>query len=337
MAAWVCYAGREMHPAADWSPNRPVLRRLLWYRDRLRRGGFTTAQAMEELEVGERTVHRDVAYLETLAWEFRFCRQRRRWVADGELPLPLVTLREGEAVALLVAEQALRVYAGTPLHAPLRSAFEKIASLLDAPIRLDLDRAPLPRFTGPPVRPVEAHQYDQILSAYERCRRLEIVYHSLERNALTTRRVDPYGLYSHAGDWYLVAFDHHRAALRDFALGDRMREVRETGETFARDAEFDLERYLAGAGFWSCRSGEVEEVALRFQSGAARYLREKTWADGERKEELPDGSLLLRMCVPVNIGLLRFVLQYGAEVEVLAPPSLRQAVRDHAAQVLGLQ
>jgi predicted DNA-binding transcriptional regulator YafY len=44
------------------------------------------------------------------------------------------------------------------------------------------------------------------------------------------------------------------------------------------------------------------------------------------------------MRVPVNIGLLRFVLQYGAEVEVLAPESLRSQVAEtyrRAAAVYG--
>jgi predicted DNA-binding transcriptional regulator YafY len=67
-------------------------------------------------------------------------------------------------------------------------------------------------------------------------------------------------------------------------------------------------------------------VALQFSPAVARFVREGTWSETETKEELPDGGLILRMRVPINVGLLRFVLQYGAEVEVLSPDTLRQQV-----------
>src|SRR5438270_803125 len=147
-----------------WNPSRPTLRRVLQYRGWLMSGkGFTVAQALEALEISERTFHRDIAYLRTMHWDVEFCRRQRRWVCgEGGLPLPLVSLPEGEVVALLVAEEALRVYAGTPYAAALRSAFEKLTPLLDAPVSLDLSRMPLPRFTEPPARTVEARQFETL-------------------------------------------------------------------------------------------------------------------------------------------------------------------------------
>lgn len=64
-------------------------------------------------------------------------------VPDGHAPLPIAMLAEGEALALLVAAEALRSYAGTPYEAPLRRALEKLSDLLDAPITLDLGALPL--------------------------------------------------------------------------------------------------------------------------------------------------------------------------------------------------
>src|SRR5947209_3466591 len=88
----------EDRPAGQWTASRPLLRRLLTYRERLMSGqGFTMDEMIEALEVSERTFHRDMGYARTLDWDIEFCRRRRRWVrGEGELPLPLVTLREGE-------------------------------------------------------------------------------------------------------------------------------------------------------------------------------------------------------------------------------------------------
>ncbi len=319
----------EEQGPGQWSPSRPVLRRLLWYAERLRAGrAFTAAEAAAVLEVSERTVLRDMAYTRTLDWDVEFCRTRRGWtLLSGGAPLPLVRLREGEVVTLLVAEEALRVYAGTAQAETLRAAFQKLTAVLDAPVTLDLNRVLLPGFTGPPARAVEPVQYERFYRACEKRRRLEVTYHSLQRDEVTVRRIDPHHLFAYAGDWYVAARDELRGSFRTFALGERMREVRETGETFERDPEFDPDRYLA-EGFGLFRGGEVEEVVLRFSLVVARYLNEKVWAPAEVKEKLPDGGLLLRFPAPVNVGLLRFVLQYGAECEVVAPEGLRRQVAE---------
>jgi predicted DNA-binding transcriptional regulator YafY len=320
-----------------WTPNRLVLRRLLRYREWLVSGrGFTMERAIEELEVCQRTVYRDMDYVRTLGWDVEFCRRRRRWILAQEgAPLPLVTMREGELVALLVAEEALRCYEGTPYAEALRSAFEKLTPLLDAPVSLELSRSPLPRMMGPPSRHVEREQFDRLLRACQQRRRLEITYHSLARDEVNTRRVDPYRVVLFAGNQYLIAYDYLRQSFRTFALGDRMRAIRETGEEFTLDPTFDLDQYLA-EGFGIFHGGPVEDVALRFTAAVARYVREGTWSETEVKEEQPDGGLLLRMRVPVNVGLLRFVLQYGAEVEVLSPENLRQQVVDTHRSALSL-
>jgi predicted DNA-binding transcriptional regulator YafY len=316
-------------------PNRLLLRRLLRYREWLVGGaGFTIAQALDELEVCERTVYRDMDYVRTLGWDVEFCRRRWRWVLAREgAPLPLVTLREGEMVALLVAEQALRCYEGTPYAAALRSAFEKLTPLLDAPVSLDLSQSPLPRLIGPAPRPVEKQQFDRLLRACQQRRRLEITYHSLSRDEVNTRRIDPYRLVLCGGSQYLIAYDYLRHSLRTFALGERIQAICELDESFTPDPNFDLDQYLA-EGFGIFRGGPMEEVLLRFSASVARYVREGAWNETEVKEELPDGGLLLRMRVPVNVGLLRFVLQYGAEVEVLAPLPLRRQVEDTHRQAL---
>lgn len=318
-----------------WSGGRPLLRRIVWYHEKLRSGGFTTAEASEAHDISERTLYRDMGYALTLGWDVEFCRSRRRWVlASGDAALPLLTLPEGEAVALLVAEEALRSFAGTPYAELLHRALEKIAGILDEPVSLDLEHAPLPRFTGPPARRVEPAQYLRLVEACRKRDRLEIVYQSPERDEVTTRAIEPYRMFYHAGDWYVAAYDHLRGMVRTFALGERIREVRETGERFEADPEWSFDQYMA-QGFGLFQSGPVEEVALRFSRAVAPYLREKAWDETESKEELPDGGLVLRMRVPVNVGLLRFVLQYGAEVTVLEPERLRAQVRDEAERTAG--
>jgi predicted DNA-binding transcriptional regulator YafY len=312
---------------------RPRLRRLLAYREWLTAGrSFTAADAAAELEVSERTVLRDMEYARTLKWDVDFCRKERGWkLGESGAPLALLSLTEGELIALIVAQEALRAYAGTTYAGAVTAAFAKITALLDTPVTLDPGTEGVPHFTGPPVRPVELRQYVQFAAAQRERRRLSVRYYSPERDEETERCLDPYHLLFYAGDRYVIGFDSHRKEVRTFALGERMREVRETGERFTVDPGFDLAAYQA-AGFGLFRGGTIEDVALRFSRRVAHYAREKSWFDGETKEGLPDGGLLLRMRVPVNVGVVRFVLQWGAEVEVVEPARLREQVAEELRQ-----
>ena len=72
-----------------------MLRRVLWYRERLLGGGFRAAEALETHELHERTFHRDIAYLRTLDWDLHFCRSepkdadgRARAAAGGPVDVP---------------------------------------------------------------------------------------------------------------------------------------------------------------------------------------------------------------------------------------------------------
>jgi predicted DNA-binding transcriptional regulator YafY len=61
------------------------------------------------------------------------------------------------------------------------------------------------------------------------------------------RRIDPYHLFNHRGDWYLAAWDEPRRAVRIFAL-HRMRRVTLTTEPYETPPHgFRLRAYMAHA------------------------------------------------------------------------------------------
>ena len=70
-------------------------------------------------------------------------------------------------------------------------------------------------------------------------RRIELIYEDRVR-AQTTRIIDPYGLVSKAGVWYLVA--KTADGFRSFRV-DRIRELRELDERYERDGSFDLDAH----------------------------------------------------------------------------------------------
>jgi predicted DNA-binding transcriptional regulator YafY len=321
----------SIHAVSRPSPTtRLQLERLIRLRELLRRGGGHAASLGEQLEVSERTVRRDLEFARyRLKWPVVYDGRRRSWVLEGDPPsLPAIAMDDAELMALAVAGRVLEKYRGTPYAAALQSGFDKILAALEAPAGNTCPiTEPLPVFHLDPAREVDPDLYARLYAACQGRQRLELTYHTQSRDEVNVRRVDPYRLLNHAGDWYLIGYCHLRERVLDFAVGERMLQVRETGETFQPDPAFDLDEYMA-AGFGIFKGGPVEEVVLRFTPRQARCMRERVWDADETKENLADGALLLKMRAPVNEGLLRFVLEYGAEVQVLAPESLREQVAD---------
>lgn len=83
------------------------------------------------------------------------------------------------------------------------------------------------------------------------------------------------------------------------------------------------------AGGYGIFPGEaVQTVRLRFTPFRARWIRGQVWHSGQVITERPDGGLDLALPVSDFREIKMKILENGADVEVLAPATLRDAVRD---------
>ena len=78
------------------------------------------------------------------------------------------------------------------------------------------------------------------------------------------------------------------------------------------------------------------EVVLRFAPGVASRVREATWHPTQSLETDADGSLRWRATVSGTIEVRLWILQWGADVEVIAPAGLRDDVADTHRRALAL-
>jgi proteasome accessory factor B len=122
---------------------------------------------------------------------------------------------------------------------------------------------------------------------------------------------------------YLMGYDEDRRGIRTFKI-ERMRDVALTPRTF-EPPEDGIEGSLRGA--WDIIADQEEvDVTLRFAPSVAGRVGEATWHPTQQLEPQADGSLLWRATVSGTIEIRLWVLQWGDEVEVLEPPSLRDDV-----------
>jgi predicted DNA-binding transcriptional regulator YafY len=171
---------------------------------------------------------------------------------------------------------------------------------------------------------------DSVVRATLARQRLSIVYHSRSRSAETEREVSPGRLIYYRTNWYLDAWCHSAGAIRRFAV-DAIRSARILG-TPAQEIPPEPER----TGYGIFAGAPVNEAVLRFSAAVAPWVVSSVWHPNQELESLADGGALLRVPYSHEKELLMDILRQGADVEVLAPESLRRSIAETLASAASL-
>ncbi|MEU7837052.1 MULTISPECIES: WYL domain-containing protein [unclassified Nonomuraea] len=296
------------------------------------RGGMTAAELAEELEVSERTIHRDVLALSESGVPVYADRGRGGGyrLLDG-YRTRLTGLDRAEAEALFLSgvpaalrEMGLEEVAAT---ARLKAAAALSPGVRDAPAtaaqRFHLDAPGWFAGDSPPPAALAP-----LARAVWRDLAVTAVYKGAERT------VEPYGLVLKAGAWYLAARSGERFLIYRV---DRFGEISVLARVFERDPGFDLAAFWTGQSAAFTRSLLRETITLRLSEAGVRLLRHI--AD---PAALPDALASLQPDGTVRLGVESVqvaysqVLRFGPEAEVLEPPELRALVAGAAARLADL-
>ncbi len=150
--------------------------------------------------------------------------------------------------------------------------------------------------------------------------KLAITYRASGAVESTARIVSPYAPIYASGAWYLVAYCERSNGLRVFRV-DRIEHVRTTDQEYSMPESFSLDDMVQEGKVF--KSDTQETVRVRYGPAVARWIAER-----EGKELAPDGSLTLEHPLADDHWLVRHVLQYGADAEVIDSPEGRAAVRE---------
>lgn len=302
------------------------------------RGQMTAAELASELEVSERTVHRDVEALSAAGIP----------VYSTRGPHGGVTLVEGYRTRLtgMTAEEAEALFlSGVPgpaaelgLGTVMAAARLKVLAALPPELRSRASRL-VERFhldvTGWFQTGEDVPLLNVLSEAVWDGRVLEVVYDRGDR--LVERHLRPLGLVLKAGIWYLVADSEgvvhtYRAA--------RFRHAAASGERFERGEGFDLASYWTESTAAYERDAERVEVTLRVGPTAMHALVDLAGRQAVREAERltppendPEGWTVLRLRMDWPAEVPARLLALGSEAEVIAPLDVRARVALLAQQV----
>ncbi|MDA1193185.1 MAG: WYL domain-containing protein, partial [Candidatus Poribacteria bacterium] len=275
---------------------RPPIERMLWFDRQVRDERYPNARDLaERFEISQRTAYRDIDFMRTrMGAPIEYDAGRRGYFYTAtDFHLPTFALTEGELSAAFIAGKVMDEFSNTPYATQLRTALRKITGLLPDTISIDLSAlGDSISFDMGAKRHIDIETYQVVSDAMQRRLRLRIRYYTASRDTVSTREVDPYHLYNHLGDWYLVAYDHLRGEIRDFAF-NRIRRAEQTSIHFSILDGFDAATHL-GQAFGVEKGNTPEVVVIRFDAYQSRWIRERVWHDTQTITEHDDGGLTLR-------------------------------------------
>ncbi len=175
------------------------------------------------------------------------------------------------------------------------------------------------RGVGPAAGAGEAEVADLAHRAADEHRLLSILYAGGHDRAGKPRIVEPHQVVMAEGRTYIVAWCRTSGGWRNFRADRVLDAILEQG-TFEPRSEF--EPFVEGQAVFRAEPDDLDEVTVRFSPEIARWLRER-YPDAKQRE---DGSVDVTFPVADAAWLVRHVLQYGPEAEVLAPAEYREAV-----------
>ena len=302
-----------------------------------RPGVVPIATFLEELDVSLATFKRDLEYMRErlfapIVWDreqngYRF---ESAEAADGHpYQLPGLWFNPTEAQALLTMEHLVERLEPSLLGPHLEPLKVRLRALLSSGEHSADQVRQRIRVMTFGARKHEPKHFSLIASAVLSRQRLKITYYNRTNDQETTREVSPQRLVYYRANWYLDAWCHLRSDIRSFAL-DATRDAALANGKVKDVSEDDLNAVLA-AGYGIFAGKKVEWATLRFTPQRARYVAMEQWHSRQKARWEKDGAYVLEVPYSAQGELVMDVLRFGPDVEVLSPPSLREAIRERVA------
>ena len=301
------------------------------------RGGISLNDIQERFSVERRTAMRmrdAIMRVFPQVDELLSDDRRKRWRIPGNVVNNLVSFTANELADVEAAVLLLKRENMNDAAANLQDLSTKLRAIMDSNVarRVEPDLEALLEAEGLAMRPgprprISSLVLEDLRGAIKACEKVRIRHRNRVTNRLRSRTVHPYG-FLYGNRHYLVAFDEKAADIRKFTLPN-VEEVHPTGEYFDRDPEFSLEIY-AEASF-GVYNEEPSDVVWRFKKEVAPDVKQYLFHPNQTMFEEANGTIKVSFRAGGRLEMAWHLYQWGDNVEVIEPASLRNMVHKNRA------
>lgn len=272
-----------------------------------------------------RSLRRYLAILSEAGFPLFFDRTTRAYrFADG-YSLKRLDLSSGELFGL-VALRSLGASIGGTIGSSIDEVTEKLVGTAGRSAKARVESLSPVAFRLSEIRLDEhGERAFALLSSAERVSRsVQFAYLDKDGNR-SVRTIDPYGFIISSGRVYCIGYDHARKDKRTFAV-DSISDPHVLVKTFVKPSEFRIEEYAAGSISGVLHSDETTAVRVAFAPRVAKAAIAARVIAERQIERRDDGSTEITYRVTDVEELVRWVLGWGAQAQILAPPPARARI-----------
>lgn len=279
-----------------------------------------------------RSMRRYLAILAEAGFPWYFDRTSTAYRFAGGYSLKRLDLSSGELFGL-VALRSLGASIGGAIGSSIDEVTEKLVGTAGRNAKARVETPSPVAFRLSEIRLDErGERAFALLSSAERASR-SVKFSYLDKDGnRSARTIDPYGFVINAGRVYCVGYDHGRKDKRTFAI-DNVSDPVVLAKNFVKPSGFSIERYAGGSISGVLHSGESREVRVRFAARVAKAAIAARVVDERQVDRLDDGSVEIAYRVADVDELVRWILGWGAQAEIIAPPAARARIASLAAEI----
>jgi predicted DNA-binding transcriptional regulator YafY len=178
-----------------------------------------------------------------------------------------------------------------------------------------------------PVKTGGNEWLEPLLRAIVNRRALEITYARYGASP-KVHTLSPYLIKAYRNRWYVVGYSTTRKSVLIFSL-DRITDVRKSAQSFYDAPGFQPDDYFQYSfGITHIHGARPEKIVLAFDKAQSPYILAQPLHHSQQVVESTPNGVVIELMVYDTPELLMTLLGYGNGVEVKAPASLRDKIKE---------
>jgi predicted DNA-binding transcriptional regulator YafY len=273
-----------------------------------------------------RTVYRDIRTLEEAGVPLGSEAGKGYFLADG-YHLPPVMFTEKEAGSMLIAEKLVEKFTDQSIDKHFKSALYKIKSVLKPGEQEYLNSLDpnivISAFATSAADGFPNNFIADIQKAIGEERIIQLHYHSLSKNELTMREIEPIGISFYASSWHLIGYCLMRKDYRDFRI-NRIRQLTVTDRPIVSKNKKTLSNYFRQLS----KKSDLHSFKIRVRPEVKDIIDRQKYFFGFVGEENKKGFTEMAFLASSLETSAYWLLSYCNGIEIIEPDALLQRMKN---------
>jgi predicted DNA-binding transcriptional regulator YafY len=306
-------------------------------------GQMSSRDLAAQLEVSERTIHRDMEALGIAGIPVYAVRgSKGGWALSEGYRSQLTGITTDEISSLLLLHSS-SVVRDLGLNGHVQTAFRKLLSALPSAVQRDAEYVRQRIHLDGAGWHSDSQSRVSYLSTVQEAvwgqRKLSITYRRWDSDSDTQRIVSPLGLVAKRSTWYMISLnesDEEEGEIRTYRIS-RLKGATMLEETFARPVDFNL------ASYWELSTERFKSnlphypAQVRIASAWWSKFTQQRYVNVQNHKEIEDGRWV-EADVEFNTfeSALEILLGCGRHAQALSPDELRHGIHEESKAIVSL-